>query len=152
MFGFNLLDLRDLQTIQWELIFLVGGGILLGEAMIASGAAGKISSFIASMRSPFFFPIVVFLLLSLFSLTLTNFISNSTAAAIIIPIAIESSALLDFNPVPFVVEVALSAIAAFITPIDVPSTALVYSTGEIPRVSPVKTIKGWSADDSSYRT
>ncbi len=138
MFGFNLLDLRDLQTIQWELIFLVGGGILLGEAMIASGTAGKISSFIASLHGPAL-PIIILLLLSIISLTVTNFISNSATAAIIIPITIETSASLGFNPVPFVVAVALSATAAFITPIGVPSTALVYSTGEVPKGKLIKT-------------
>jgi len=136
MFGFNLLDLRDLQTIQWELIFLVGGGILLGEAMIASGTAGKISSLIASLHGPAT-PIII-LLLSVISLTLTNFISNSATAAIMIPITIETSALLGFNLVPFVVAVALSATAAFITPIGAPSTALVYATGEVPKRKLIK--------------
>jgi len=137
MFGFNLLDLRDLQTIQWELIFLVGGGILLGEAMIASGTAGKISSLIASLHG-LSTPIII-LLLSVISLALTNFISNSATAAIMIPITIETSAILGFNLVPFVVAVALSATAAFITPIGAPSTALVYATGEVPKRKLIKT-------------
>ena len=138
MFGFNLLDLKDLQSIQWELIFLVGGGILLGEAMIISGAASGISSAIASMHgvAPTLLIIVV---LSLISLLLTNFISNSATAAILIPIAIETANILGMTPVPFVMAVALSATIAFITPVGVPSTALIYSTGLISRGRLVKT-------------
>jgi solute carrier family 13 (sodium-dependent dicarboxylate transporter), member 2/3/5 len=138
MFGFNLLDLKDLQSIQWELIFLVGGGILLGEAMIVSGAASGISSAIASMQSstPTLLIIVV---LSLTSLLLTNFISNSATAAILIPISIETANILEMSPVPFVMAVALSATIAFITPVGVPSTALIYSTGLIPRSRLIKT-------------
>jgi sodium-dependent dicarboxylate transporter 2/3/5 len=138
MFGLNLLDLKDLQSIQWELIFLVGGGILLGEAMIASGAANGISSAIASMHgsTPI---IVIIVVLSLISLLLTNFISNSATAAILIPIAIETSNILGITPVPFVMAVALTATIAFITPVGVPSTALIYSTGIIPRSRLIKT-------------
>jgi len=138
MFGFNLLDLKDLQSIQWELVFLVGGGILLGEAMIISGAAGGISSAIASMHggAPTLLIIVV---LSLISLLLTNFISNSATAAILIPIAIETANILGITPIPFVMAVALSATIAFITPVGVPSTALIYSTGLISRGRLIKT-------------
>lgn len=138
MFGFNLLEMKDLQSIQWELIFLVGGGILLGEAMIVSGTAGKVSSLIASLHGPA--PVVIILfLLSLISLTITNFISNSATAAILIPITFETAVFLGYNPTPFVVAVALSATAAFITPIGVPSTALIYSTGEVPKGKLIKT-------------
>ncbi|MDG6223195.1 MAG: SLC13/DASS family transporter [Candidatus Bathyarchaeota archaeon] len=138
MFGFNLLDIKDLQSIQWELIFLVGGGILLGEAMIISGAASGISSAIASMHgsTP---TIVIIIVLSTISLLLTNFISNSATAAILIPIAIETANILEMSPVPFVMAVALSATIAFITPVGVPSTALIYSTGLIPRSRLIKT-------------
>ena len=138
MFGLNLLDLKDLQQIQWELIFLVGGGILLGEAMIASGAAGIMSNTIASLHgsTPMIFMLLV---LSLISLTLTNFISNSATAAILIPIAIDIARVLGITPVPFVMAVALSATIAFITPVGVPSTALVYSTGQISKEKLIKT-------------
>ncbi|MBO3803031.1 MAG: SLC13/DASS family transporter [Candidatus Brockarchaeota archaeon] len=138
MFGTNLLDLKDLQSIQWELIFLVGGGILLGEAMIVSGAAGRVSNAIASFQG--FAPtIFILLLLSVVSLVLTNFISNSATAAFLIPIALETTGFLGINPLPFVMAVALSATIAFITPVGVPSTALVYSTGQIPKEKLIKT-------------
>ena len=138
MFGLNLLDLRDLKSIQWELIFLVGGGILLGEAMIVSGAASGISNALASMHgsAP---TILIIVVLSLISLLLTNFISNSATAAILIPIAIETANILEMTPVPFVMAVALTATIAFITPVGVPSTALIYSTGIIPRNRLIKT-------------
>jgi len=138
MFGLNLLDIKDLQSIQWELIFLVGGGILLGEAMIVSGAASGISSAIASMQGSAS-TILIIIVLSLISLLLTNFISNSATAAILIPIAIETAKILQMTPVPFVMAVALTATIAFITPVGVPSTALIYSTGIIPRSRLIKT-------------
>lgn len=138
MFGLNLLDLKDLQQIQWELIFLVGGGILLGEAMIVSGAAGIMSGALASLHGSL--PTILMLLvMSLISMVLTNFISNSATAAILIPVAIDAAHVLGVNPVPLVMTVALSATIAFITPVGVPSTALVYSTGQISKDKLIKT-------------
>lgn len=138
MFGLNLLDMEDLQSIQWELILLVGGGILLGEAMIVSGTAEKISSLVASLHGtvPAF---IILLLLCMVSLVITNFISNSATAAILIPITLETSISLGYDPTPFVVAVALSATAAFITPVGVPSTAIIYSTGKVPKDKLIKT-------------
>jgi di/tricarboxylate transporter len=83
--------------------------------------------------------LLIMVVLSLISLLLTNFISNSAAAAILIPIAIETANILGMTPVPFVMAVALSATIAFITPVGVPSTALIYSTGQISRGRLIKT-------------
>jgi sodium-dependent dicarboxylate transporter 2/3/5 len=137
MFGLELLDLNDLKSIQWELMFLVGGGILLGEAMIVSDAAGIISNTIASVQG--ITPTTLILMFSLISLVLTNFISNSASAAILLPIAIDAAMVLGVTPVPFVMSIALSATIAFITPIGVPSTAMIYSTGHISKGTLIKT-------------
>ena len=137
MFGLELLDLNDLKLIQWELIFLVGGGILLGEAMIVSDAAGIISNVMVSFQG--ITPTTLMLMFSLISLVLTNFISNSAAAAILLPIAIDAAMVLGITPVPFVMSIALSATIAFITPIGVPSTAMIYSTGYISKGTLIKT-------------
>lgn len=137
MFGLELLDINDLKSIQWELMFLVGGGILLGEAMIVSGTAGRISSAIASLEGTY--SAIVILLFGLISLVLTNFLSNSATAAILLPIAIDTAKVLGMNPVPFVMAIALSANIAFITPIGVPSTAMIYSTGQISKGTLIKT-------------
>jgi len=137
MFGSDLLDLRDLQSIQWELMFLVGGGLLLGEAMIFSGAAGQISRALSSLNgvgSTVLLPLAF----GAISFALTNFMSNSATAAILIPVAIETAGLLGINPVPFAMAVALSAIIAFVTPVGVPSTALVYATGRVSKGELIK--------------
>ena len=137
MFGTDLLDLRDLQSIQWELMFLVGGGLLLGEAMIFSGAAGQISRILSSLSGVGLTALLP-IALGAISLVLTNFMSNSATAAILIPVAIETAGVLGINPVPLVMAVALSAIIAFVTPVGVPSTALVYSTGRISKSELIK--------------
>lgn len=138
MFGLDLLDIKDLKSIQWELMFIVGGGILLGNAITVSGAASLIGGFFASLQGtiPIILILLLFIILTVF---FTNFISNSATAAILIPISVQIANLLNTNPVLFVIGTALSATIAFITPVGAPSTAMVYATGQIPREKLVKT-------------
>ncbi len=132
MFGTGLLEMKDIKTIQWEIMFLVGGGILLGEAMVVSGLAGEIGDAVASTSS--FLPVIFIMLLFTFlTIALTNFISNSATAAILGPISIAAAASMGQNPVPFAMVVGLGASVAFITPVGTPSTAMVYSTGLLPK-------------------
>lgn len=138
MFGFNLLNLKDLKSIQWEIMFIVGGGILLGNAMSVSGAASKIGTLFAGLQG--FLPTILILFsFIIITIIFTNFISNSATAAMLIPIAVEISKLLNINPVIFVIGTALAATIAFITPVGAPSTAMVYSTGQIPKKELIKT-------------
>jgi len=70
-------------------------------------------------------------LLSLFFLLadiLTQSMSNQTAAAVLVPIAIQTAVLLDYNPRPFTIMIALAASASFITPLE-PACMLIYSAG-----------------------
>ncbi|MCI0496727.1 MAG: SLC13 family permease [Thermoplasmata archaeon] len=137
MFGLGLLDMKDVTTVQWELIFLLGGGILLGEAMLESGTAARIGSWLASQESAL--PVIAILfLLMLISMAMTNFLSNSATAAMLTPIAIETAYALDMNPVPFVMAIVFAASLAFITPYGTPSSAMVYATGKMPKAFMVK--------------
>jgi sodium-dependent dicarboxylate transporter 2/3/5 len=137
MFGLDLLDLRDMTSVQWEIMFLVGGGIMLGYAMMDSGAAAAVGNSIVGIGGAY--PVVLMLLAFIgISIAMTNFISNSATAAILIPISMEVARALEFSPVPFVMAVALASSVAFITPIGTPSTALVYSTGLVDKKFLVK--------------
>jgi sodium-dependent dicarboxylate transporter 2/3/5 len=138
MFGINLLDMRDLTSIQWEIVFIVGGGILLGNAISVSGTASKIGASFASLEGIIPIYMILFLFI-IVSMAVTNFISNSATAAMLIPIAIEIADMTDINPVIFVMGTALASTIAFITPVGAPSTAMVYATGQVPKERLVKT-------------
>ena len=54
--------------------------------------------------------------------------SNQAAAAVLIPVAIESALQLGVNPRPFAIMVALAASCSYLTPLE-PSCLLVYGPG-----------------------
>jgi sodium-dependent dicarboxylate transporter 2/3/5 len=76
---------------------------------------------------------VVVLVAVLVTVLLTNFMSNTATAGIMVPIAIELSAAMGMEPVPMVLAVGMAASIAFITPVGTPSTAIVFSTGRLGR-------------------
>jgi sodium-dependent dicarboxylate transporter 2/3/5 len=130
--GINLLDMEDVHNIQWEIIFLLGGGLLLGEAIAQSGAAALIASSIASTQSVL--PdIVIVLMFIVITLVFTNFISNTATAAILVPIAIQTALDMGIDPTIPVMGIGLAASVAFITPVGTPSTAMIYATGQLPK-------------------
>lgn len=70
---------------------------------------------------------VHFLLMVLFIFTavISAFISNTATAILVMPIAIAVANQLGYSPAPFVMTVALSASAAFMTPISSPVNTMV---------------------------
>ena len=132
MGGISLLDMEDVHNIQWEIIFLLGGGLLLGKAISESGVAALFASAIASTQT--YVPTVtIVLLFILLTVIFTNFISNTATAAFLVPIAIQFALELGIDPTIPVMAVGMAASVAFITPVGTPSTAMIYATGELPR-------------------
>ncbi len=123
---------RDLEQINWSVIWMVAGGFALGYGLNASGLAAN-----AIKSIPFgdFSPILILLLSGLICYILSNFISNSATAALLMPIlAVVCSAMGDkldaIGGTPTVlIGVAIAASSAMILPISTPPNALAFSTG-----------------------
>jgi di/tricarboxylate transporter len=47
---------------------------------------------------------------------------------VLIPIALQTAAMLNYNPRPFAITIALAASTSFITPLE-PASVIVYSAG-----------------------
>jgi di/tricarboxylate transporter len=70
------------------------------------------------------------LLTAFFALTmlLTQPMSNQAAAAVVLPVAMETALLLGLNPRTFAVMIAVGASCSFITPLE-PACLIVYGPG-----------------------
>ena len=132
---------RDLEQINWSVIWMVAGGFALGYGLNASGLAAN-----AVESIPFgeFSPLLILLLGGAICYLLSNFISNSATAALLMPIlAIVCSAMGDklapIGGTPTVlIGVAIAASSAMILPISTPPNALAFSTGFIRQNDMVK--------------
>lgn len=122
---------RDLEQINWSVIWMVAGGFALGYGLNASGLAAN-----AVESIPFgeFSPMLILLLGGAICYVLSNFISNSATAALLMPIlAIVCGAMGNkLDPIggtsTILIGVAIAASSAMVLPISTPPNALAYAT------------------------
>ena len=116
------------RAIDWPTLFLIAGMLALGVALEKTQTA----EVIARGFVPHIAPFGPWVTLSLFIFTasaLTNFLSNNAVAALLIPLAVETAALLHAEPRPFLIGVAFGASACFATPIGYQTNTLVFGAG-----------------------
>ncbi len=122
---------RDLEDINWSVIWMVAGGFALGYSLNASGLA---ENAVKSIPFESFSPILILVLSGLICYLLSNFISNSATAALLMPIlAIVCGAMGDsLNAIggtsTVLIGIAVAASSAMVLPISTPPNALAYST------------------------
>ena len=130
----GVINKRDLEQINWSVIWMVAGGFALGYGLNASGLAAN-----AVESIPFgeFSPLLILLIGGAICYTLSNFISNSATAALLMPIlAIVCGAMGDkLDPIggtpTILIGVAIAASSAMILPISTPPNALAFATGYV---------------------
>lgn len=128
----GVITAKDLQEINWSVIWMVAGGFALGFGMNGSGLAD------AALESiPFgeWSPIVILLISGIICYILSNFISNTATAALLVPIlAVVCTGMGDkLNALggtsTILIGIAISASSAMCLPISTPPNAIAYSTG-----------------------
>lgn len=137
---------EDIKEINWEVLWLVAGGFALGYTLDGTGLARAL---VTSINFGSMNIILVFAVAGLICYLLSNFISNSAAAALLIPIMIamgrgllESGNTDVFNAIGgqagLSAFVAICASLAMCLPISTPPNAIAASTGLVETKDMVK--------------
>ncbi|MBK9254232.1 MAG: DASS family sodium-coupled anion symporter [Saprospiraceae bacterium] len=125
----GIIDADDVRTLPWDTLMLVAGGLALGMAIQEQGLADY---FIEQIKTVDFNKYFLIILFSLVTVTLSNFMSNTAAATILIPVAISMVSVtqgIDQTVLPFII--GLSASCALLLPVSTPPNAIAFSTGLI---------------------
>ena len=137
----GVINKYDLEEINWSVIWMVAGGFALGYGLNASGlAANAVESIPFGTWSPF----VILLVSGIICYLLSNFISNSATAALLMPIlAVVCSGMGDklaaIGGTPTVlIGIAVAASSAMVLPISTPPNALAFSTNLVKQNDMVK--------------
>ena len=130
----RIIKSSDLKDIDWACLWMVAGGFALGEGMSKTGLAKALVAAIPFDSWPV---LLVLLGGGLICWLLSQFISNSAATALMVPIMVAvgtgmQDALGNYGGVgTLLIGVAMSASFAMSLPISTPPNAIAYSTGLI---------------------
>ncbi len=132
--GIGVLTRRDLEEINWAVLWMVAGGFALGVALNETGLAANLINSIPFASWPV---LAVLIGSGLICYTLSNFISNTATAALLVPIlaVVGKSMTAELAPIGGVacllIGIAIAASMAMVLPISTPPNALAYGTGMI---------------------
>lgn len=125
------LSWQEAERIDWGTILLFGGGLALGDAIFQTGLAKHIGLGLTHLPyagtqwgltgwSVFF------------AVLLTEFVSNTAAANMLVPMVVAAAKTVGVSPVSPVLGATIGCSFAFLLPISTPPNAIVYSSGLVP--------------------
>lgn len=126
----GVLDGDDIRKLPWDTLMLVAGGLALGLAIEEQNIASHFVEKISHLNVGF---ITLMLLFGFITVLLSNFMSNTAATTILIPVALSLLSVFssDANPIILPLIIGLSASCALFLPVSTPPNAIAFSTGLI---------------------
>ena len=116
------------RSVDWRIIILIGCMLALGRAMETTGAAAFLAEQIVAAIGGAS-PLVLLGGFFVLTLALTQPMSNQAAAAVVLPVALQTATQLGLDPRAFAIMIVMAASCSFITPLE-PSCLLVYGPGQ----------------------
>ena len=129
----GVLEWKDVERqTQWGVLLLFGGGLALSQVMSVTGASTFLAQGLMAgvAGAPQW---LVVLALVAFVVMLTELVSNTASAALIIPIVMGLAPALGMGADSLAVAVAISASCAFMLPVATPPNAIVFGSGRVPQ-------------------
>lgn len=122
-------ETEAVKSIDMKTIFLFVGSLSIATALVKTGAgsvvANTIMGLLGSNPSPYIVMAVIFIL----SAVLTNFMSNTAATALLVPIGLQLAQSMGADPKAVLMATVIGASCAYATPIGMPANTMVYNIG-----------------------
>lgn len=115
------------RQVDWKVLILIGCMLAFGVAMQYTGTAEFLAERLTALVGAWN---PLWLLTGFFVLTvlLTQPMSNQAAAAVVIPVALQTAVQLGLNPRTFAMMIAVAASTSYLTPLE-PACLMVYGPG-----------------------
>ena len=121
---------RDAVQIDWGTILLFGGGLSLGGLMHSTGLAERMARGLlgdGSTANVWVLTAAVALLATF----LTEVISNTATAGMLVPVTIAVAYAAGVSPIPPAIAATIGCSLAFMLPVSTPPNAIVYGSGRV---------------------
>jgi sodium-dependent dicarboxylate transporter 2/3/5 len=122
------------RRVHWGVLLLFGGGLALGRVMEASGASRFLADVLvqALHGAP---PLLVLLGVVAFVVFLTELVSNTAVAALLVPVFLVVGEALGLPGALLASAIAVAASCAFMLPVATPPNAIVFATDQVPQAT-----------------
>ena len=115
----------DMKKLPWDVLLLLAGGLSLGVGVKETGLANWLADQIPTALPP----LGIAMSFAIVGLVLSNLMSNTAAAALLIPLA--GSLVAAENVQLVMISVAMGCSSAMCLPISTPPNAIAYSSGRL---------------------
>ena len=121
---------NDFKEINWDVLWMVAGGLALGTALMKTGLAQVLVDTIPFASMP---ALVVIIVSGIVGYAIANFLSHTSAANLLLPILATVATAVDLSAfggsAALLIGLAISTSVAMILPISTPPNAIASSTG-----------------------
>lgn len=129
----GVMDAKDLRSLNWEVLWLVAGGVALGNAMFDTGLSQWFVDLVPFQSMP---GILIIAVVGLVAMTMSTFISNTATAALLLPLVaalgVSSPALADVGgALPALLMATFACSMAMALPVSTPPNSMAHATGEL---------------------
>jgi sodium-dependent dicarboxylate transporter 2/3/5 len=135
LLGLGAIDWPQLERrVHWDVLLLFGGGLALGRVMEVSGGSRFLADALVQQLhgAP---PLLVLLGVVAFVVFLTELVSNTAVAALLVPVFLVVGDALGLQGPVLAGAIAVAASCAFMLPVATPPNAIVYATGQVPQTT-----------------
>jgi di/tricarboxylate transporter len=116
------------RFIEWKAVFLIAGMLPLGVAMERTGAASFLAegmvNFVGELG-----PLAIMTSLFILAALASQVMPNPAVAVLLTPIALNTASETGISPYPLMMAIAVSASAAFLSPVGHPANVLIMGPG-----------------------
>lgn len=129
----GVMSAKDLRSLNWEVLWLVAGGVALGQAMFASGLS---EWFVGLVPFESMAGVAVIAVVGVVAITMSTFISNTATAALLLPLVAalgaSSPALSGLGgALPLVLMATFACSMSMALPVSTPPNSMAHATGEL---------------------
>lgn len=126
-FVFKILDIKDLESIPWNIILLFGGAMSIGFCLWETGAAEWLAiNWLTMFQNSHWFVFVMSI--AFFVMMMTNFIMNVAAIAISLPVALVIAPYLGVAPEVILFSALVTAGMPFLLLVGAAPNAIAYDS------------------------
>lgn len=130
LFIFKLVKWKDIEEyVNWGILLMYGGAIILGTALDKSGAASWLVTGVVERWA--LSPWLIFAVFSFLAIALTEAMSNAAVIAVLLPVSIGLSGKLSIDPSILTYSIAVPAGLAFMLPMSTPANAIAVSSSYV---------------------